>query len=1106
MTTTPDGPPARKRRRRLLLLPLFLGLALVALLAALPYWLSSAGGRRWLIAQADAALAPGRLEVGSMSFSWFGPTRLGAVVLRDHQGDPVVTAESGDWDRNLRQFLLEAPRLGVLSLHGARLDLAREPSGKLNLLEVLEPILKPNPRTELTIHANGASLRLRSPELASPVVAERTDATIELPLNLGPSRWTLALANGDDETVAVYAELDRIRDKPAREQHLLIDLKSRRWPLAVAKDGMALGFRSGGHVRVERHKGNLAATGALDLTEFDAALAVRGDRHLKLDKVALGLDVAQDGDHWNIRKLDATSAIGGLTATGTYPPSKDDSLRADGSLDLPALLRQWPGLLELREGLVLERGTARIHLEARPEADRQLIDAEAVLADIKAQAGARSIAYDEPATLKASFERTEESIAVRRLSAKTAFLDLAGKGDLVEGVTLAGTIDLAGLMTYLGDFVDLGDLELAGAGGITAEYRPKAGAYFGQVRADLRDVALAGVPLVTLDEPEWHFHAEARGATADSGLPNGLSTWAVALDSPSMHAAVEAAETFHASLELPIRSKSRSGKLAAAADGRWSGRTLDLGDIRLEGRPDGADATPVVLAFSAIYDAEQGRIDLKPRPGSTGAVVLAPGGLAIEGLGGDSFGIEGGLQGDFRAIATAYGQWTGTEPLDLAGSWSSGLSVHRVGKAYEIRANLEAPDLSGPATELGRRRVEIPLNLWLLADYDPDADHLELKDAGLAGTVATVHARGQVGEARTRRVADLSGEFEVDDSLLQRFLAANVEPEAKIALRPRPFHVKGPLAGPSTAAILRGLDAEAGVDVVGLDVFGMKFGTMPLVARIGEGQVAIEPIRTELNGGVLDLRPALDLDDPRGAVFVLANGSGFTAAQINEDVSRRVLSYAAPVLYGATSVRGILSARIDGAEFPLEGDLANGIAVQGHLIFQDTAFTAGPLGRQLLGLVRKPDLVLLRLNQDVPFQVDNGRVYQPGMAIPLANLASIDVVGSVGFDRTLDLAVGVPIVPDALDRVPIVGDVVGGLKIKIPVTGTLADPKIDKESFDAGMKQMGRDVAGRGAALGGGVVDMIRDIGRLFPKRRNAEPAPDPGPMPPPNPRRRFPR
>src|SRR6185437_10768838 len=104
-----------------------------------------------------------------------------------------------------------------------------------------------------------------------------------------------------------------------------------------------------------------------------------------------------------------------------------------------------------------------------------------------------------------------------------------------------------------------------------------------------------------------------------------------------------------------------------------------------------------------------------------------------------------------------------------------------------------------------------------------------------------------------------------------------------------------------------------------------------------------------LNGGRMRLVPELQTDPT--LVLKLNSGSELIDAEVNEESSRRVLSFVAPVLEGATRATGRVSARIDRAEFPIGAGASRKAQVEGKVVFQDLTFAPGPLAEGVLGLM-----------------------------------------------------------------------------------------------------------------------------------------------------------
>ena len=97
----------------------------------------------------------------------------------------------------------------------------------------------------------------------------------------------------------------------------------------------------------------------------------------------------------------------------------------------------------------------------------------------------------------------------------------------------------------------------------------------------------------------------------------------------------------------------------------------------------------------------------------------------------------------------------------------------------------------------------------------------------------------------------------------------------------------------------------------------MRLSAVPVVLRAANGRLVVDPIDAELNGGVLHLEPELIYDKAGSTWVYLGKSSRLDGAIVNDEVSHRVLSFAAPVLDGATRVEGRVSLALADAYFPI---------------------------------------------------------------------------------------------------------------------------------------------------------------------------------------------
>lgn len=374
--------------------------------------------------------------------------------------------------------------------------------------------------------------------------------------------------------------------------------------------------------------------------------------------------------------------------------------------------------------------------------------------------------------------------------------------------------------------------------------------------------------------------------------------------------------------------------------------------------------------------------------------------------------------------------------------------------------------------------------------YDPRADRVELSGLDLALPLVRIQGGGSVAGLTERRAVDLRGTIEPDWDELQKMLTERIEPNARLAGRAKGWALTGTLPTLQVSEWPRTLEGEAGVELEQVDVFGMRLSRTAVVGRFRDGKLTIDPIDSTLNGGPLHLEPSLVTDAAGNQLLRLGATSSLTDAEVNEEVSHRVLSFVAPVLDRATRVSGRVSVMIADAVLPLDPK-ATGIKpnVEGEVSFEQVEFAPGRFADMILGVFaieRKP---LLVLDQPVSLKVVDGRVYQEGMAIPIGKAAEIGLDGWVGFDRTLALTASVALTPDKSGtNPPIVASIFRGTRVAIPIRGTLDDPKLDGKAIGQNFKDIGAGLLGKTlSSATGGIIPGIEGLKDLFGGGRNGD-------------------
>ena len=1055
--------PRRSRRK------LWIGLAIlagsgVALMLALPALLGTPLAKARIVDRINRGLAPGFLEVGSLRLGWAGPIHLERVALLDPKGLTVVATPSASIDRGLWSLLAGGMSGATLTLDKATLTIERADDGSINLGRALSTLIAhPDPRRDLTIAITEGTLRYVDPILATPATADHVAMTLRLPAAPNPMTGTIRLAR-DGATLDVAGSFDRwnVKGGPKELAELALDVRGHRWPVAARVGKVDASVICDGTVDLARRRGFWNLSGDARLLDVVArGGSMRGDS-LALARVEAGWELIQGPDGWAVRRLSVVGPFGELKAEGAL--SQGGRRRIEGRLDLAAIAARIPHALRLRDGLKVERGTARLEVESTPGPAGTTWDAQARVTDLAARDGDRALSLRDPATLSARLVETGNEFAFETFAIKTAFLDASARGNPADGIVLDGTLDLGGLASQVGEWVDLGRFDLAGRSTLSGRWVGGGTSYDGSIRAEVRDLRWEGFTKAPIRRDALTIEASVAGASRTDGLPAWPGRIALSLGSVGASARAEVVldergATLHASASTPLSQGDGNVMADGQLAGRWDARSQQF-DIEPSWLSlSRAGSNPMRIAATGRYDYSAGTLvlDPSPGPGEAPAVGLAEEGVRVSGLGRGLADLHASasLAGDRAALARALG----LDDDSSEGRWSALLRADGDRDGVQLAAKV---GLDGEAR---------PTTAALRARYDPESDRLDVAEMTFASPYGTVDASGRLDDVGGRRRVEIDGTLAPDFAAITAWLGANVEPKAKVTGRPRPFRARGSLE----RGWLADLDAEVGFLLDSADVYGMRLGPTPVALRARGGRLLIDPIATSLNQGHVRLEPTIDLDAPSGPMLRLGKDSSIRDARINDEVSRRVLAYVAPILEDATTATGRIGVDLDHAEIPLGPGRGRSVVLEGGVVFTDVEFAPGPLADQLIRAAGRQD-ARLRLDRPVSLTIADDRVNQRGLAVPIGGYTQLELEGWVGFDRRMALTATLPVTAAMLGDNPLLADIVAGTRVSLPIGGTLDRPELDRDALADHLKDLGKSLLTRGATRG--AIELLKRIGR----------------------------
>ena len=589
--------------------------------------------------------------------------------------------------------------------------------------------------------------------------------------------------------------------------------------------------------------------------------------------------------------------------------------------------------------------------------------------------------FRDPATLTARLNRKAESLDLEQLDVQTPFLH----SDRVAATSTAGSPSprrSTSRRERIGSATGSTSArcELAGQGKIEARYQRIVNRFEAGGNAELKGLVLKGLPVVEeFRRDRLIATAGAKGGAAPSGMPTSLQDLSLAgegdaekLKVTSRLDQVTGVTTIDAQARSQLAISGKKQDAEATLKARWGEKDVVLDPISVSLTPvvgpggQFLPSDPARWSGKGRYDIGKDELTLAVDPGTpatTGTnLALSPTQVRAGNLKTPRAAwVEASLAGD---VAKLLPPKKADQP-QMAGSLNALVQVRQGEEGWDLGARVRLVDLARVLPDGSRQVLADESAFSMRGNYVKKAGRLDLSELAVVTPYGKVEGNGPITDLAGTPRFDLKGTLSPDWKVLTDLLAKKVEPNASIAGTPRAWQLSGTIPGSSsgTKDLLASLTGELGLNLEEVDVFGMRLERAPVVIRAKSGKFSIDPIDSTLNGGRLHLEPEI-VEDKQGLTWLhLGPSSGLLDAVVNDEVSHRVLSFAAPVLDQATRVEGRVSLALNDAYFPLGAGPDVQARIDGDVIFDSVQFMPGPLAEQILGVFRqerRPLLVLAR--------------------------------------------------------------------------------------------------------------------------------------------------
>ena len=1018
-----------------LLVPLFLIVALI------PTLMSSDGGRQWALKKINAAIAPAQVSFEKWSLGWFVAPRLEKFTYVDVNRGADVKVEQVAFDRGLLRLL----PVGTLNLGGVTLKKPEvayslvsppkqeqpqkgEKEGKggvffLPVVDVAAVLNVENGRVSVT------------GDVPEPFVAQQVGGTISLESYRKPIAVQTQMRVGGG-TLALEGRVQSIKDlykgteleQPEKLTLKLVgvDLAAFR-PLiqhATGEPWIYSGVAEGALTAVIRGVDQFSVKGGVLVNKLSVAAA--NQPRSPAGDLALMVDAAYDKKVVKITQFELNSPWVKADASGTLQAGAQagvmtGAISARADVDLAAVARDFAPALGLSKGFKMQKGRLHAAFSLEGSEEAMSVDANLTTAELAMTIDGEPLVLKPAPSLvlkaKLPYGQWPE---VEAFHLKAPFADVYGSGRF-DAAVVKGKIDLT---LFSRDFKRMLKDAPPMVGAIYLDVATKRDDGRVALNAFLKmtDVAAEFRPGQRTVVPQGAVKFDAFVPLTDGRPENEIqdATYAFTLENGKVSggwkrfvpAGGEARPlvlrgfTLASDMELDSLRKLLGGFIPAPAQRRmtaWQGHVL-------------ANAT-----------AEAAGGVVKARMNAAGQQIVA--GAA-----------DGGVWRvpDVR-LEAALSQSGPKEGLRIEATGKGGGALERDG-----------------ATVFAEKAAVVELD----ALFPAGGNSVQISKLEVSSGLFDLQAQAEVTELSTRCMVAAKGRAALDFGAVTRLLNARGIDEFKLTGRElRAFSFNAPVAGGAATVLTEGLFTGAAF-LGSLKGLGLDAGAADVSVKLAKGSLKLdyEPV---LNNGKLRLVPEVDAVGVLPVILFPAKTKLLENVTLNQEMVDKLLVNVNPLFQGSKVRGGTVSLDLRSCRIATGTTPDKGVTADMDVLFKNLKLELGPSLQELLSMLKVKDYSYAAEQLPIHVVVKDGRIHVDPVKMVIDKQPVI-FSGWVAFDGTIKYLVEVPLTDRLTGGAG--GKLIKGMTIKIPVTGTVSQPRLDTSALQNTIGGLIKNAVGERAA------------------------------------------
>ena len=348
--------------------------------------------------------------------------------------------------------------------------------------------------------------------------------------------------------------------------------------------------------------------------------------------------------------------------------------------------------------------------------------------------------------------------------------------------------------------------------------------------------------------------------------------------------------------------------------------------------------------------------------------------------------------------------------------------------------------LGGITTPAAQRRLAA-LRGRVIANATAEAAAGTVKSRFNARTdLFDIDAEADVSGPQTRRAVTAKGNAAIDFKTVTRLLEAEgVTGFTLTGRESRPFRFSSPVAGGLPAVLAQG-DLTAAAHIATCTGLGLNAGPADAALRLSKGalRIAYEP---PLNGGRLRFVPGIAPAGEDGIALAFPAGTRLLEnVTLTQGMMDSLIVQMNPLFQGSKVLGGTVTLDLRSFRAAPSRRPGEGVTADMDILFKDLKLDLGPPLRELLDMIKVRERVYTVAQLPAHVTMREGRIHVDPVTMVIERQPVI-FGGWCGFDGTVRYQVEVPVTERLVGAIPY--KVLKGTSVKIPVAGTVEEPRLD---------------------------------------------------------------